>query len=81
VNGNVHNPTEYFTWEVRIDGEYLTAQGTRAVAYEYARARIDGVRYRTSNHNGRGGLNERPWTLVQAEMRDNYLSKTDVKEA
>lgn len=60
-NGNVHNPTEYFTWSVSIDGKmhdnYLS---TRWEAYESARQHIEPT-------------TPRFYWIVQAEMKENRL--------
>lgn len=82
-NGNVGNPTEYFTWEVRIFGPFLGEDGqrlpgfgypTRTVAYEYARAHILGIDYHhddgTTNYR-----NVRQWNVVENEMRANYKGR------
>lgn len=80
-NGNAHNPTEYFVWEARVDGQLVgTGYDTRATAYEYARASALGIKYRQTRY-ARGrvavrGINERLYTIVQDEMRANYRGRT-----
>jgi hypothetical protein len=75
-NGNVHNPTEYFKWEARVDGVVVTSYATqRAQAYEYAKASITGTDYRQPDQYGRHGRNERQYRLVAAEMKANYVKR------
>ena len=75
-NGNVHNPTQYYTWESYLDGKLVTAWArTRAVAYEYARAKVQGLKYRPDDRGRGRDLNVRPFTLVADEMKANYRGR------
>lgn len=79
-NGNVGNPTEYFKWESRLDGEFVTlAWEGRAVAYEHARAKALGIPYRYDERGGRS-RNVRPWTVVRDEMNANYRRRINQTE-
>lgn len=74
-NGNVGNPTEYFWWQVRRNGEYLGGVfRLRADAYEAARGN------KFCNADGRaigsGPGPVRPYTVVAAEMRANYRGRS-----
>lgn len=82
MNGNAGNPTEYFTWRSALDGEHVIGTApTRAVAYEYARAKALGIAYRYDEGVARRCENVRPWTVVQAEMRANYTGKATANAA
>ena len=75
ANGNVHNPTEYFLWDTRIDGEPgLSMRPTRADAYEHARAQALGLRYDNDDLRRRW-VNVRSFRLVQDEMKANYRGR------
>lgn len=75
-NGNVGNPTEYFQWMSTVDGQYATGTApTRAVAYEYARAKALGIRYRYDEGVARRSENVRHFHTVQQEMKANYRGK------
>jgi hypothetical protein len=75
-NGNVHNPTEYFVWNSTLDGESATSwRQTRAVAYEYARAKALGIPYRYDEGVARRSENVRFFTVVADEMKDNYVGR------
>lgn len=77
ANGNVGNPTEYFDWESTVDGERATtAAPSRAVAYEYARAKVLGIPYRCDEGMARRSENVRYWWIVRDEMRANYRGRT-----
>lgn len=72
-NGNVHNPTEYFTWSAALDGETVgTGYDSRATAYEYARAQLLGIPYYWHPNYPNRARNVRSYVLVQDEMRANY---------
>lgn len=75
-NGNVGNPTEYFRWSSRVDGELPVVYRavSRAEAYEHARAKVLGVEYRNDDLRRRY-VNVRPYTEVQREMKANYNSR------
>ena len=76
-NGNVGNPTEYFLWDVAIDGEhYLRGCRSRSNAYETGRARILGTPYFDSDgRNVRRDRGIRSFYLVRDEMKANYNRK------
>jgi len=74
-NGNVGNPTEYFRWEVAVDGTGLGTAPNRTEAYEVGRCHIEGVRY--LNRAPRY-LNVRHYLLVQNEMKSNYVRRQTV---
>lgn len=77
-NGNVGNPTEYFTWESRLDGEFVTyGEESRAIAYEHARAKALGIPYAYSETRPgpKWNKNVRPYPLVQDEMKVNYQGR------
>lgn len=73
-NGNVSNPTEYFVWDARVDGEYVVGNvGERSTAYEYARARVLGIDYFWDSNQPTKARNVRSFRLVQDEMKANYV--------
>lgn len=75
-NGNVSNPTEYFVWETSVDGETVsTLSITRTDAYEYGRAKVEGIRFRPDNDLGLGGINVRSYIVVRDEMKANYVKR------
>lgn len=75
-NGNVSNPTEYFVWDTKVDGETVSTLAiTRADAYEHGRAKIEGTRFRPDNDRGLGGINVRSYIAVRDEMKKNYRSR------
>jgi hypothetical protein len=74
-NGNVGNPTEYFVWDVKIDGEPAGAgYRDRSDAYEHARARVLGIPYVFDEIRKRY-VNVRAYTLVRREMQANYVKR------
>lgn len=75
-NGNVGNPTQYFTWEVSVDGEYLAGHiAQRALAYEEARCHIARTPYVNLDSVHRY-VNVRNVYLVQREMKANYKGRS-----
>lgn len=75
-NGNVHNPTEYYTWDSSVDGKTAgSGCATRADAYEYARAAVQGVRFNPGDQRGRGCINVRSFIVVREEMQANYRGR------
>lgn len=75
-NGNVHNPTEYFVWSAKADGVPVHGHvSSRSVAYEYARAKVLGIRYAYDDRRGGRCVNVRPFTVVAREMRANYRGR------
>lgn len=76
-NGNVGNPTEYFVWEARVDGERIGGQHERrAEAYEHARASILGIRYVNDDRRKRW-VNVRSYRVVEDEMRQLYRGRVN----
>jgi hypothetical protein len=74
-NGNVHNPTEYFTWEARVNGVEIGRRfSSRADAYENARAKALGIRYVNDDRRHKY-VNVRPFQMVAAEMRAAYRGR------
>lgn len=72
-NGNAHNPTEYFRWDMAIDGEpYLSACRSRTEAYEHARCRIRDLGDYVCTDRRHRYQNVRNVFAVQEEMRQNY---------
>lgn len=79
-NGNVGNPTQYYTWSAAVDGERVTfAEPSRAAAYELARAVVLDIDY--SNPERGAGVNVRPFYSVAAEMKENYRRKVREPQA
>lgn len=76
VNGNVGNPTEYFTWSTAIDGEpHLTRLPNRTQAYEEARAKVLGIPYHYDERRSSRCVNVRPWYDIADEMKANYKGR------
>jgi hypothetical protein len=75
-NGNVGNPTEYFTWDVKLDGTLHAAQPTRWEAYDSAVCRFDGRPIPPRRRDSTGAWAKdwmRNFRVVQAEMRRNLI--------
>ena len=76
VNGNVHNPTEYFRWAVKVGGQpHLSMLPSRAEAYEEGRAKVLGIRYWHDPKCSARCINVRPYWTVAAEMSENYRGR------
>ena len=75
-NGNVHNPTQYYVWESRVDGKYVVGScATRSSAYEHARAEVQGVEYYDGSANPSNHRGIRLYWLVADEMKANYQGR------
>ena len=79
-NGNTHNPTQYYSWSAEVDGVHVIGNvDQRAVAYEYARASILGIRYVAySPYRPGKERNVRSYLLVADEMKSNYVRRQTV---
>lgn len=89
-NGNVHNPTEYFKWNWRVEmlaggidpptPPMLGHGSTRYDAYERARAAVLGIGY-VNDERRKRYVNVRLWRDVMAEMKANYVGREDSERA
>jgi hypothetical protein len=76
VNGNVHNPTQYFSWSTTIDGKpHLNLLPSRAQAYEHARAYVLNIPYHYDERRPGRCENVRAFWIVRDEMKANYQGR------